>query len=122
MEIKRVLGNFSRWKDLGLNLGLRASALDVIEKDHNFVEDRLREVLLRWLKRIDNIDENVCPTWSQLVNAVEPMNRALSHYIRERTGKYVPVRILRISSFYTYSTLALRMHFIRNSCNEFVEC
>ena len=83
-NVKTALGIFSSWKDLGLNLGLRASALEEIEKDHKFVKDQLREVLQRWLKRIDNIDKNVCPTWSQLVEAVEPINRALSDEIKKK--------------------------------------
>ena len=84
MNIKRELGNFSKWKDLGLNLGLHPSALDVIEANRKFVEDQLHDVLQRWLKRIDNIDENVCPSWSQLVEAVKPIDCALSDDIKKR--------------------------------------
>ena len=83
-HVKTALGNFSRGKDLGLELGLRATALEEIERDHKFVKDQLHEVLQRWLKRIDNIDKNVCPTWSQLVKAVEPINRALSDEIKDK--------------------------------------
>ena len=58
------------------------SVLDVIEENRKIVECQLHEVLQRWLKRIDNIYENVCLMWSQHVEAVKPINRALFDEIK----------------------------------------
>ena len=82
--IKRELGSFPEWKELGLNLGLHPSALNVIEKNHRSVKEQLHQVLEDWLRMKDNIDEGDLPTWSRLAEAVEPIDRALSITIKKK--------------------------------------
>ena len=82
--VKRELGDFAQWKGLGLNLGISPSSLEVIEEDYSRASERLHEVLLRWLRRNYNLDKYKPPSWRQLVDAVEPINRALAIAIKER--------------------------------------
>ena len=84
MDVKHQLGHFAQWKELGLNLGLSPSSLEVIEEDYGRANERLEAVLLLWLRRNYNLDKFKPPSWSQLADAVEPINRALSIAIKER--------------------------------------
>lgn len=48
------------WKDIGFELDLKWSKIDVIETNHSECEKRLYEVLKAWLQ----IDENI--SWKAL--------------------------------------------------------
>ena len=84
MDVKRELGDFAQWKDLGLNLGLSPSSLEVIEEDHRWASERLEAVLLRWLRRNYNLDKYNPPSWIGLADVVKPINHALAVSIKER--------------------------------------
>ena len=84
MAVKKEVGKFAEWKDLGLNLGLSVESLEVIEKDYRWTKDQLEAVLLQWLRRDYNLGKHGSPSWSQLAKAVEPINCALAICIRER--------------------------------------
>ena len=47
----------SRWRPLGSALGLSSGTLAMIQKDNHNEEDRLSDVVTRWLKRQDNVRE-----------------------------------------------------------------
>ena len=82
-KVKDALDYFSDWKNLGHNLKLHPDLLERISKNKHEVDDRLEEVLRKWLKR-KSMDSDKEPTWSQLVAAVEPIDRALSDKIKEK--------------------------------------
>ena len=82
-DVKRELGPFAQWRDLGLNLGLSPSRLEVIEEDYARANARLHEVLLHWLKRNYKVDRHGSPSWNRLAEAVEPISHALAIDIRE---------------------------------------
>ena len=84
MDVKKEIGRFAKWKDLGLQLGLSIESLEVIERDYRWTEDQLEAVLLQWLRRDYDVKKYGSPSWSGLANAVEPINHALAIRIRER--------------------------------------
>ena len=55
-----------KWYDIGIELGVRKTELDII-KDHSFdPSDCLREMIAIWLKSYD-----FPPTWQALAEALE---------------------------------------------------
>lgn len=59
----------SRWKDIGVFLGIADGPLDTIEADHKGVMGCLRELLSLWLKQVDPP-----PTIKALAEAVKLIN------------------------------------------------
>ena len=82
MDVKHELGHFAKWHDLGLRLGLSPQHLEVIDSDGKETDDKLKKVLLEWLKRNYDTDKHGLPSWSALVNAVEPTDHALALTIK----------------------------------------
>ena len=82
--VKRELGPFVQWNNLGLNLGLSPSRLEVIKVDHTGTDQRLEAVLLHWLRKNYKVDEYGSPSWNRLAEAVEPFDRALAIAIRKK--------------------------------------
>ena len=82
-QVKREMGHFAQWKDLGLNLGLSAEHLEEIQSNLQTASERLHDVLLHWLRRNYNVHDYDFPTWQQLAHAVDPINHALAINIRE---------------------------------------
>lgn len=64
---RSVFDACAKWYDIGLELKIDAASLDAIEKEnsHN-VQDCLREVLKKWLRRFQPM-----PTWGALIEALE---------------------------------------------------
>ena len=56
----------SRWFDLGFQLDIKYTMLEVIKKDHSDVNSCFREMLSTWLKMIDPP-----PSWECLMTALE---------------------------------------------------
>ena len=75
--MKAALGYFSDWNNLGLKLGLHPDLLQRISDDKPNVDGRLQEVLRKWLK-----NEELRPSWNQLVIALKPIDCALSNQIK----------------------------------------
>ena len=71
---------------LGLNLGIRLSALDKIKVDYPQLEGRKTRVIHCWLKRNDIVRrrQSEHPTWDALANAVAGLDHALSERIRDQ--------------------------------------
>ena len=80
----------TRWKEIGLVLGLDPNQLSRIESDHGTVENCLTEVLHLWLKMAYNFERFGEPSWTLLVEAVgHPAggnDRALAEKIAEKYG------------------------------------
>ena len=56
----------SRWRFIGIELGIDVNTLDTIEKDHRKAEDCLTELISIWLRRV-----NPKPTRSAVTKALE---------------------------------------------------
>ena len=64
----------AKWYDIGLELGIDPGTLDAIKSNNDNVEDRLREMLRKWLNKIDPP-----PTNSQLAKALESRSVGYCH-------------------------------------------
>ena len=55
----------TKWRELGLSLGVTSSQLDIIGVDHpNSCEERCKVMLRKWLR------QDPSPTWGKLVDAI----------------------------------------------------
>ena len=79
-----VLDDIADAERLGLNLGIRMSALDKIKVDYPHLEGQKTRVVYYWLKRKDIVRrrQNELPTWDGLADAVASLDHALSEKIR----------------------------------------
>ena len=59
-----------RWKDIGINLGIRFDKLEAIEVEVSGPMDRLTRMLTIWLKLDYNYTKNGKPSWQKLVEVV----------------------------------------------------
>ena len=82
VDVKHELGHFAQWHNLGLHLGLSPRYLDVIDIDGEGVEEKVKKVLLEWLKRNYDVKKYGLPSWSTLANAVDPIDHALALTIK----------------------------------------
>uniref|UniRef100_A0A1X7SQ14 Death domain-containing protein n=1 Tax=Amphimedon queenslandica TaxID=400682 RepID=A0A1X7SQ14_AMPQE len=64
----------TRWKELGLRLGLHKKTLDAIKRDNDTTDDCLTECLSLWLSRADNVDSKGGATFDSLSDAFKSMN------------------------------------------------
>ena len=71
---------------LGLDLGIRLSALDKIKADYPQLEKQKTRIIHCWLKRNEIVRrrQNEHPTWNALADAVASLDRALSERIRDQ--------------------------------------
>ena len=82
-KIKKQLGPFAEWKNLGLYLGISPDLLEVIEKKPS-VNQQLHDVLYNWLiQNYNKVDEDDLPSWDRLADAVDVINPALASTIRK---------------------------------------
>lgn len=85
-EIKRV----TKWKDLGLALGLTYPTLEKIgNENHGKIDDSIREMLAAWLQQRDNVKKCGVPSWSVLQTALKHIDEIqLADEITARTSKW----------------------------------
>ena len=83
VDVKHELGHFARWHDLGLHLGLSPQHLEVIDSDGKGTNEKVKKVLLEWLKGNHDVEKYGLPSWSALVNAVDPFDHALALTIKK---------------------------------------
>ena len=71
---------------LGLNLGIRMSALDKIKVDYPKLAAQKRRVIYYWLKRKDIVRQrqNEHPTWNGLADAVATLDPSLNERIQHK--------------------------------------
>ena len=81
-----VLNDIADVECLGLNLGIRMSALDKIKVDYPHLEGQKRRIIYHWLKRKDIVRrrQNEPPTWDGLADAVAILDCTLSKKIRNQ--------------------------------------
>ena len=75
---KLVFSLSSKWKNLGLFLNLDEGTLDKIQHDNQMADDRLREMLSAWLKKVIPP-----PSWEMLADAVDFFDQTVAAKIRE---------------------------------------
>ena len=88
-ELKEVVTELEDIRDvegLGLNLGLRMSALESIMTDYHSLEKQKTKVIYYWLKRKDVVrqKQNEFPTWKALADAVANLDPSSSERIRDK--------------------------------------
>jgi len=59
-----------RWKDIGINLGIRIEKLEAIEAEVSGPMDRLTRILTIWLKWDYNYTKHGKASWRKLVEVV----------------------------------------------------
>ena len=69
---------------IGTLLGMPGHILDKIKSNEERVDERLREMLSEWLKRIDPP-----PTWTALAEAVEVIDESKAQKLRECSLEHV---------------------------------
>lgn len=74
---RKLLSISKDWKNLGALLDIPCGTLDIIERDEPDTNSRLRAMLTEWLKQI-----NPPPMWSQLIEAVEPLNVSVAERLK----------------------------------------
>ena len=90
-EIMHFLGNSeTKWKEIGMALGLKENTLNRIEHENHDLMSRLRKMVLEWLKKNYNTEKFGEPTWEKLVAAVRSRvggnNSALAQEIARGHG------------------------------------
>ena len=79
----------AKWEEIGLNLGISKSSLDIIQTDYHNCEECMFEMLSKWLKK-----ENAkcIPSWRSLCQAIYSVDRdtadqiAKKHHVGDYTG------------------------------------
>ena len=67
-EIQNQLRDVTKWHQLGVQLGVPAHELSIIENNHSRDAERCKtETLLWWLRNVDDI------SWEKLAQAVEEL-------------------------------------------------
>ena len=82
--------NFTDWRALGLNLGLTPGQLGEVKVNHSLARDR-DHALLEWLRMMHSRDKHGRPTWTNLADALEQIDRALSIIIRKKHCTAIPL-------------------------------
>ena len=67
----KLLPVASRWRDIGLVLGISDSKLEVIEEKQLDAYDSLTDMLRLWLKKVHNVEKYGVPSWQSLREAVK---------------------------------------------------
>lgn len=70
------------WKTIGTLLGVDSATFDKIEYEERAINDCLRKMLDEWLKRI-----NPLPTWAELIDAVNAVDKEKAQEIGQRIAK-----------------------------------
>ena len=74
------LTEVNNWIPLGLNLGIKISTLEAIEKDRNTIGERRIQMLIAWQRQ-------ETPTWSAVLRALVEMGmRHLASQLARKHG------------------------------------
>ena len=78
-----------RWLDLGLKLGLFHTTLEAVKANcRNDVRECLRECLVKWLNRFDNVDKcDAGSTYYALINAIDGIGESAAAENVKKIGK-----------------------------------
>ena len=73
----------AKWYDIGIEFKLSVGTLNAIRKDFPRAADRLTELCIHWLKRIDPR-----PSWEALTNVLESPPVGEGHLAQQLRDKY----------------------------------
>ena len=79
---RQLLSISKDWKNIGILLSIPSGTLDKIERDEQDMHSRLREMLIQWFKI------NHQPTWTQLIDVVEPFDLSKAEELKRRYKDY----------------------------------
>ena len=89
-EVLRILRKYNfggtDYNDLGIGLGLLYPTINAI-KSHCREDSKscLRECLVKWLEKADEVEEKGGPTWYALVEALRSINKAVADAVHEES-------------------------------------
>ena len=90
-EVLNLMWDFrSRWKFVGIELGIDMSTLDAIDRDYRKADDCLTELITKWLRRT-----NPKPTRSAITKALES-HSVMASATTPSEGKIVFIPIIII--------------------------
>ena len=93
-EILHILGtSVTKWREIGVVLGLEENVLNRIEHENRDLMSCLRKMVSEWLKKNYNIERFGEPTWLKLAAAVRSSvggsNSALAQEIARKHGNNI---------------------------------
>ena len=74
---KELFSIVSKWKTIGILLGLNEDLLQTIMSENTTEDNRLSGMLIKWRRQL-----NPRPTWKRLIDAVNEVNPAKAEEIR----------------------------------------
>ena len=77
----------TKWKSIGLQLGIPLHRLDVIEINESNLDNKLMRMIGDWLKRVYNEDEQGAPSWEKLAAVMENRDKILAKKIRKNQSR-----------------------------------
>ena len=99
-EVKvKLIDTDSKWREIGLALGLKQSQLKTISSDNSHSPDCLTEMLDLWLKQSYNVSKHGRPSWQTLSKAV-----------RHRAGGNDPALADEIDKIWDFEHIAHSSH------------
>ena len=92
-EILHILGtSVTKWREIGMALGLKENTLNRIEHENRDLMSRLSKMVSEWLKKNYNVERFGEPTWEKLAGVVRSReggnNSALAQDIARKHGNY----------------------------------
>ena len=84
----------TRWKELGLTLGLFIDSLGAIAENYSKLEDRFIECIARWLRRADSVDSRGGATFDSLSDALKSMNENAAADKLDQESKLISLIVL----------------------------
>ena len=84
MEVFNYLkGQSTKWKTIGLQLGIPLHRLDEIESNERNLDNKLMRMISDWLKRVYDEDKWGSPSWKKLADVMDDTDRMLAEKIRK---------------------------------------
>lgn len=92
-EIKPVA---HKWKDIGLQIGMKTNDLKEIKKDCDDTKECFQEMLDRWLRNSTN---NPVENWRTICNALlKSGENGLAKEVAQKHGMYLPILGLQLEA------------------------
>jgi len=72
----------TKWKTIGLQLGMPMNRLDEIEDESN-LDNKLMRMINDWLKRVHDENKWGIPSWKKLADVLDDIDKTLADKIRK---------------------------------------
>ena len=77
-EVHKHFRSFTKWDELGLELGVYKPTIDVIKEENKTISRQNMEMLTHWLNMEDKVKDKGGPTWNQLITALRGIDDGIS--------------------------------------------